>query len=478
MRKTKIVCTLGPAVNSPEQIEALIDAGMNVARFNFSHGDQKSHGETFDMIAAVREKIAFPLAALLDTRGPEVRTLLFEGDKAELIYGQNVRLIGRDVMGSADIIPITHGTLYKDVAAGDKILLDDGLIELTVTAIEGEEIICRVENGGVIKNRKGINIPGVDLSLPYLSEKDRSDIIFGAERGFDYVAASFVSCREDAEQVRQLLRDCGRGDMGIISKIESDRGMQNIDEILLASDGIMVARGDLGVEIPVSEVPVAQKILIKKALAAGKIVIIATQMLESMTHNPRPTRAEAADIANAVYDGATAVMLSGETAVGSYPIEAVSTMRRICERVEGDMDYPSRMDSLNRAQLCDRPTAIAQAACSTAHNLSARAIVGISVSGYTTKMLSSFQPGNQILGCTPNPAAFRRMALYWGVRPVLIPKHEESTDALFSTTVEALTEMGHVKEGDLLVLTAGVPIGIMGTTNMLRVHVVGEPIAY
>jgi pyruvate kinase len=481
MRKTKIVCTLGPAVNRPDRIEALIAAGMNVARFNFSHGDQQSHAATYDMVDAVRQRLGAPLATLLDTRGPEVRTLLFKGGEAHLEAGQTVRLVGREVLGDAQTIPITHSTLYRDVHIGDKILLDDGLIELTVTSLDGEDILCQVENSGIIKNRKGVNIPGVDLSLPYLSDKDRDDIVLGASKGFDYVAASFVSSEQDVYQVRQLLAKCGQPHIGIIAKIESRRGVSNIDAILKAADGIMVARGDLGVEIPMAEVPVVQKMLIKRAHAAGKMVIIATQMLESMTQNPRPTRAEVADIANAVYEGATAVMLSGETAAGNHPIEAVNTMRRICERVERDLDYPRRMGDLKRTvrtPLADRPTAIAQAACATAHSLNAQAIVGISVSGYTTRMLSSFQPGIPILGCTPNPDTYRRMALYWGVQPVLIPQHETSTDALFTTTIEALLEGGYIDNGHVLVLTAGVPIGIVGTTNMLRVHVVGEPIAF
>ena len=478
MRKTKIICTLGPAVNTPEMIEKLIGAGMNVARFNFSHGDHESHSATYAMVDAVRTRMNSPLATLIDTRGPEVRTRLFEGDSARLAAGQSVTLTGRDVMGNSELIPITHETLYKDVAPGSQILLDDGLIALTVDKIDGEDILCTVMNGGVIKNRKGINIPGVDLSLPYLSDKDIGDITFGAQIGFDYIAASFVNSADDICAVRELLTGLGRRDMGIIAKIESNRGVDNIDAILSESDGIMVARGDLGVEIPVAEVPVVQKELIKKALMAGKIVIIATQMLESMTHHPRPTRAEAADVANAIYDGATAIMLSGETAAGEYPIETVTMMSQIALRIESDIDHPRRMVLAKRNFLKDRTTAIAHATCTTAHDLESEGIVTVTVSGHTARMISSFHPGVPIFGCSPERGTYRQMSLLWGVRPVLVDREETSTDKLFRSALDAILAADLVKEGDLVVITAGVPIGIPGTTNLMKAHVVGDPLIY
>lgn len=481
MRKTRIVCTLGPAVNKPEMIEKLIDAGMNVARFNFSHGDHESHGATFKMVDEIRTRLDSPLATLIDTKGPEVRTVRFEGDKAELIASSSITLTNADVLGTSSVIPITHKSLFKDVKAGDTILLDDGLIELTVERIDNEDIICTVINGGIIKNNKGINIPGVDLSLPYLSEKDIADIKFGASIGFDFIAASFVNTAADILEIRKLLKSVGREDMGVIAKIESDKGVQNIDEILEASDGIMVARGDLGVEIPMSEVPVVQKNLVKKALNTRKIVIIATQMLESMTQNPRPTRAEAADVANAIYDGASAIMLSGETAAGAYPIEAVKAMHKIAVRIESDINYSLRAARLNIHRSCrayDRTTAIAHATCSTAADLDAAAIVTVTCSGHTARMISSFHPATKVYSCTPSMSTYRQMSLYWGVTPLLVAHENDSTDKLFRSAIDTIESAGYVKPGDLVLITAGVPIGIPGTTNLMKAHVIGDAVVY
>ncbi len=477
-RRTKIVCTLGPAVASEEKLEKLILAGMNVARFNFSHGDHETHRNMFTMVDSVRRRLSMPIATLLDTRGPEIRLGLIEGGKTILEDGETLILTPDEITGDKTRISITHKDMYKDVLVGTRVLIDDGLIELIVTAIEDEDIVCEVIHGGPVSNRKGINVPGVELSLPYLGERDKNDIIFGTQIGFDYIAASFVSSPSDILAIRSVLNEQHCHSIRIIAKIESAKGVQNIDEILRVSDGIMVARGDLGVEIPLEEVPIIQKELIKKAFHAGKNVITATQMLESMTHNPRPTRAEAADVANAIYDGTSAVMLSGETAAGRYPIETVKTMATIAKRTEQDINYRRRMLTASRdSEQADVTSAIAHATCTTAHDLNATAIITTTQSGHTARMISSFRPGVPIIGCTRSVTTYRHLCLSWGITPVLMEQHATNSEELFDEAINKTREMKLVSDGDLVVITAGVHIGIPGTTNILKVHVVGDVLA-
>jgi pyruvate kinase len=477
-RRTKIVCTLGPAVASEEKLEQLILAGMNVARFNFSHGDHDSHRAMYEMLDRVRARLGMPVATLLDTRGPEIRLGLIEGGKLRVEAGDVLVLTPEEITGNQNRISISHKTLYQDVSAGTRILIDDGLIELRVIDIQGEDIHCRVINAGPISNRKGINVPGIRLSLPYLSEQDERDIRFGVQIGFDYIAASFVNSPADILSIRKLLDEQHCHSIRIIAKIESVRGVDNIDEILKVSDGVMVARGDMGVEIPLEEVPIIQKALIKKTFRMGKNVITATQMLESMTQNLRPTRAEAADVANAIYDGTSAVMLSGETASGLYPVEAARTMATIAWRTEKDINYRRRMETgaigESRSELT---SAIAHATCATAHDLNAAAIITVTHSGQTARAISSFRPGVPIIGCTANPATYRHLCLSWGVTPVMIDYHDTDSETLFSAAVEEAHRMQLVADGDLVVITAGIPIGIPGTTNLLKVHVVSDILA-
>ncbi len=476
-RKTKIVCTLGPAVNSPEMIRSLLETGMNVARFNFSHGDHESHRKTFELFNTIRHEMNNPAAAMLDTKGPEIRTGLMKDGKIFLESGAPLILTGEEVEGTPERISITHKTLYQDVAVGGTILIDDGLIELIVEEIKGTEICCRVMNSGFVSNRKGINVPGAELSMPYLSEKDASDILFGIEMGFDFIAASFVSSANDLLEVRRLLDSKKCHTIRIIAKIENAKALEKIDEILRVSDGIMVARGDLGVEIPYAEVPVAQKSLIKKAFSRGKIVITATQMLESMTEKPRPTRAEATDVANAIYDGSSAVMLSGETAAGKYPIEAVRTMATIALRTEQDIDYRKRLENRTAVNGGDLTYAVAHATCTMAHDLGAAAIMPVTCSGYTARMTSGFRPAVPIIACTPYESTYHHLSLSWGVTPVLMTECQSSNEDMLERAIAAARTQGLLADGDMVVLTAGMPIGVPGTTNLIKVDVVGDVLA-
>ena len=473
MRKTKIVCTLGPASNSEEKIRGLIRAGMNVARFNFSHGTHESHRETFQIIDRVRRELELPIATLLDTKGPEIRLGMFEGGKATLTADSTFVLTPEDCLGNAEKAQITFAGLADDVKKGDTILLNDGAIELVVLDVKKGDIVCNVINGGVISDRKGVNVPGVRLSLPYVSEKDRADILFGVEMGYDFIAASFVRCADDIMQVRSLLERAGNHTIRIISKIENAEGVANIDEILRVSDGIMVARGDMGVEVPFEDVPVFQKMLIRKCYHAGKMVITATQMLESMIHNPRPTRAETTDVANAIYDGTSAIMLSGETAAGQYPLETVRTMAMIAERTERDINYRQRFFARRSDNLPNVTNAISHATCTTAYDLGAAAIITVTWSGTTARMLSKYRPEIPVVACTHLESTYYQLALSWGVLPILADVKTD-TDALFAHAVERATEKRYCKNGDLVVITAGVPLGINGTTNTLKVHLVGD----
>ena len=469
MRKTKIICTIGPASESAEKLRELMLAGMNVARFNFSHGSHKEQLVKYNRVLKVRKELGLPVATLLDTKGPEIRLRDFEGGKVELVSGQQFILTTEEIMGTAQKATISYKNLKNDIKVGTTILIDDGLIEMTVEEIRGEEIVCRVINGGFVSNHKGVNVPGAILSMPYISEVDLADIVFGVEHGFDFIAASFVRTREDIQEVRKIVEDRG-SKIKIIAKIENMQGIQNLEEIINVADGIMVARGDMGVEIPLEEVPILQKKMIKMAVAQGKHVITATQMLESMIKNPRPTRAEATDIANAIYDGTTAIMLSGESAAGLYPVEAVKTMSRIAERAEQDIDYRGRMQRVkeDRQETPDITTAISYATCSVASDLKAAAIITVTMSGFTANMIARYKPGCQIIGCTLDEKVYRQLNLLWGVNPVMIQK-EQTTDALFEEAVFKAKQAGLVKTGDTVVITAGVPLGVVGKTDMIHV---------
>ena len=469
MRKTKIICTIGPDSESEEKLRELMLAGMNVARFNFSHGSHKEQLVKYNRVLKVRKELGLPVATLLDTKGPEIRLRDFEGGKVELVSGQQFVLTTEEIMGTAERATISYKNLKNDINVGTTILIDDGLIEMTVEEIKGEDIVCKVINGGFVSNHKGVNVPGAILSMPYISEVDLADIIFGVEHGFDFIAASFVRTREDIQEVRKIVEDRG-SKIKIIAKIENMQGIQNLEEIINVADGIMVARGDMGVEIPLEEVPILQKKMIKMAVAQGKHVITATQMLESMIKNPRPTRAEATDIANAIYDGTTAIMLSGESAAGLYPVEAVKTMSRIAERAEQDIDYRGRMQRVkeDRQETPDITTAISYATCSVASDLKAAAIITVTMSGFTANMIARYKPGCQIIGCTLDEKVYRQLNLLWGVNPVMIQK-EQTTDALFEEAVFKAKQAGLVKTGDTVVITAGVPLGVVGKTDMIHV---------
>lgn len=467
MRKTKIICTIGPATESEEKLTEMMQAGMNVTRFNFSHGSHEEHKKKYARVIKISQALNLPVATLMDTKGPEIRLRDFEGGSAQLTTGQRFTLTTEEVSGTAERASITYKNLLQDIQPGITILIDDGLIEMKVEEMTETDIICRVINGGPVSNHKGVNVPGAKLSMPYISETDREDILFGVEMGYDFIAASFVRCREDILQIREIL-DAHKSTMKIIAKIENMQGIENIDEIIEVSDGIMVARGDMGVEVPMEEVPILQKKMIKKAVAQGKHVITATQMLDSMIKNPRPTRAEVTDVANAIYDGTTAIMLSGESAAGQYPIEAIKTMARIAERAEEDIDYRARLQRSKSTENIDITTAISYATCTTAMDLKAAAIITVTMSGFTAGMISRYKPDCPIIGCSVNPRVCRQLALTWGVSPILMRK-EETPEDLFEEAVCAAKKAGLIQAGDTVVLTAGVPLGVSGKTNMIRV---------
>ena len=471
MRKTKIVCTLGPATDGEGVLREMMLAGMNVARFNFSHGTHPEHKARLEQVKALRRELNLPVAAMLDTKGPEVRLKNFAGGSVTLQEGQEFTLTVEDVEGDATRCAVTYAELPQDVKAGDTILLDDGLVRLTVLSTTASTIRCRVENGGVMKNHKGVNVPGVSLSMPYMSQQDREDILFGMEEGFDFIAASFVRSAADVRELRKLL-ESRKSRIRIIAKIENQEGINNLTEILAAADGIMVARGDMGVEIDFTEIPAIQKNMIAQCVAAGKPVITATQMLDSMMENPRPTRAEITDVANAIYDGTSAIMLSGETAAGKYPVEAVQTMDAIALRTEADINYAKRMRNLPGSSRLSIAAATAHAACTTAMDIGADAILTVSQSGATARLVSRFRPGTTVVACLLSERVQRQMALYWGVVPLLMP-YAQNTDQLIEFAIQAAEKAELVKQGDLVVITAGVPVGVSGTTNMIKVHLVG-----
>ena len=472
MRKTKIICTLGPASDDPAVLEKMILSGMDVARFNFSHGTHADHKVRLDRLKEIRTRLDIPVAALLDTKGPEIRLKNFANGKETLQTGQFFTLTTREVEGTAEICSITYKNLPQDVELGSHIMLDDGLISMTVAEKTDTEIKCLVENGGVIKDHKGVNVPGVHLTMPYISAQDREDILFGIREGFDFIAASFCRNAQDVTELRRLLDDNGSG-MRIIAKLENQEGVNNVDEILAVADGIMVARGDMGVEIDFTEIPIIQKDLISDALTAGKHVITATQMLESMISNPRPTRAEITDVANAVYDGTSAVMLSGETAAGQYPVEAVRTMASIAARTEKDIDYFARMRMVNPSIRLGIGGATAHAACTTANDTNATAIVTVTKSGATPRIISRFRPNAPIIACVLDEDVRRQLSLTWGVTPLMMD-YVTNTDDMIEGSVAVARKAGLIHDGDVVVVTAGVPAGIAGTTNMIKVHLVGN----
>lgn len=468
MRKTKIVCTLGPATDREGVLREMMLAGMNVARFNFSHGSHAEHKARLDQVKALREELHLPIAAMLDTKGPEIRLKSFENGSVELKTGGEFTLTTEDIVGDETRCAITYAELPSDVKAGDTILLDDGLVRLSVLETTASSIRCRVENDGVMKNNKGVNVPNVRLSMPYMSQRDRDDILFGVEQGFDYIAASFVRTAADVRELRHLL-DQKNSNIRIIAKIENQEGISNLADILAVADGVMVARGDMGVEIDFTEIPLIQKNMIAQCVACGKPVITATQMLDSMIENPRPTRAEITDVANAIYDGTSAIMLSGETAAGKYPVEAVRTMDAIALRTEANVecDLP-----VKKAKKLSITAATAHAACTTALDVGADAILTVSQRGVTAQMVSRFRPKTTVVALLLDPQVQRQMALYWGVEPITMP-YASSTDELVDFAVAAAEAAGLVKQGDLVVVTAGVPVGVAGTTNMIRVQQVG-----
>lgn len=473
MKKTKIICTIGPASESEEILEKLMECGMNAARLNFSHGDHEEHKKRIDTIKKLREKIKKPLALILDTKGPEIRTGDFENGTVDLKEGQKFIFTTRDVLGSDSICSISHTGLPGDLKIGDTILVADGLLGFMVNSIQGTEIYCTVLNSGAIGNHKNVNVPGAMISLPAMTLKDIDDISFGAENGIDIIAASFVRKAADVIAIRRLLEEKNAGEVLIISKIESREGVSNIDEILKFSDGIMVARGDLGVEIPVEEVPLVQKMIIEKCNKAGKPVVTATQMLDSMIRYPRPTRAEATDVANAIFDGTDCIMLSGETASGKYPVEAVSTMARIAERTEKALNYYEIMEKRKTRSARTIPDAISYSACATAYELGVSAIITATMTGHTAMRVSKYRPSQPIIAVTPYEDVARRLSVVWGVYPILMDS-VESADQMIDESVGKAIESGFVKKGDLVVIAAGIPIGYTGTTNMLKVHVAGD----
>ncbi|NLJ58038.1 MAG: pyruvate kinase [Tissierellia bacterium] len=473
MRKTKIVCTIGPSSEEEKVLKELIISGLNVARLNFSHGTQEEHKEKIHVIKKVREELCTSTAIMLDTKGPEIRLRDFEKGSAQLVKDQKFTLTTRDIIGNENMASVTYEGLAKDLKVGDTILIDDGLISLEVIEIKDRDLKCMVKNGGIIKNKKGVNVPNVKINLPALTDKDIRDIKFGIEEGIDYIAASFIRKADDVIKIRRILEEGNAGNIMIISKIENRQGVENIDEIIEVSDGIMIARGDLGVEIPAEEVPLVQKSLIKKCNQAGKPVITATQMLDSMIRNPRPTRAEVSDVATAIFEGSDAIMLSGETAMGSYPVEAVKTMARIALMIEKSLNYE---EILNEKNIGLNPTitdSISYATCKSCLDLKASAIISATSSGYTAAAVSKFRPIAPIIAATQSEEVMRKLALYWGVYPIKIGKLH-STDDIVAESVEKALELDYLQKGDLTIITAGIPVGVSGATNMLKVHIVSE----
>ena len=472
MRKTKIICTLGPSTDKEGVLRDLIANGMNVARFNFSHGSHEEHLGRFEKLKALREELGKPVAALLDTKGPEIRLKDFKNGVENLVAGQTFTLTTRDVEGTNEICSITYKDLPMDVEPGGTIMLDDGLIKLQIQTVNDTDIVCTVLNNGKIKNKKGVNVPGVHLSMPYMSQRDKDDIIFGIQQGYDFIAASFVRTAQDVYDIRNLLNQYD-SNIRIIAKIENREGVNNIDSILAAADAVMVARGDLGVEIDFTELPGIQKTIIERSFSFGKPIVTATQMLDSMMVNPRPTRAEISDVANAIYDGTSAIMLSGETAAGAYPVEALKTMSAIAERTEQEgFHLRGRTMDSNPGKI-SVSDATAHAACLTARDVNAAAIVTVSESGTTARLLSKYRPQQPIIACVMREQVQRQLSLSWGITPLMMSL-AHSTDELIEMSTALAKENGYLHNGELAVVTAGVPVGVSGTTNMIKIHMVGN----
>ena len=475
MRKTKIICTLGPSTDKEGVLRDLIANGMNVARFNFSHGSHEEHLGRLEKLKALREELGKPVAALLDTKGPEIRLKDFKNGVENLVAGQTFTLTTRDVEGTNEICSITYKDLPMDVEPNGTIMLDDGLIKLQIQTVNDTDIVCTVLNSGKIKNKKGVNVPGVHLSMPYMSQRDKDDIIFGIQQGYDFIAASFVRTAQDVYDIRNLLNQYD-SNIRIIAKIENREGVNNIDSILAAADAVMVARGDLGVEIDFTELPGIQKTVIDRSFSFGKPIVTATQMLDSMIVNPRPTRAEISDVANAIYDGTSAIMLSGETAAGAYPVEALKTMSAIAERTEQEGHYlRGRLMEPNTGKI-SVSDATAHAACLTAKDVNAAAIVTVSESGTTARLLSKYRPQQPIIACVMKEQVQRQLSLSWGITSLMMPL-AHSTDELIEMSTALAKENGFLHNGELAVVTAGVPVGISGTTNMIKIHMVGNCLA-
>lgn len=475
MLRTKIVCTVGPASEKQAVLLKMMQAGMNVARLNFSHGTHEEHARRLYQIRECARLAGKNIALMLDTKGPEIRLGYLEKEPLLLETGKKIVLTVDDVKGNENILPVVYKGLPGDVCPGDRILVDDGLIELRVLDKNRRNVECEIINGGEIRSRKGINLPGVTVNIPAVTDRDVSDILFGIKHGMDFIAASFIRKANDVLAIRQIVEESGGG-LDIIAKIENREGLNNIDEIIRVADGVMVARGDLGVEIPVEEVPLVQKTIIEKCNQAGKPVIIATQMLESMIHNPRPTRAEATDIATAIFDGADAIMLSGETAIGSYPVEAVQTMANIAGKAESSPKYRELLKHRNRVNACTVTDAISHATCSISGDLGAAAIITSTESGYTARMVSKYRSLAPVVAVTPEETVLRKMALVWGVQPTLVERTKD-TDGMISAAIDASLRAGLISPGSLVVITAGVPVGVQGTTNLIKVHTVGSILA-
>ena len=474
LKKTKIVCTIGPASEEPEVLEQLILNGMNVARLNFSHGSHEEHLDKIKTIRRLRRKLNRPIAIMLDTKGPEIRTGNYNVKEIFLKPDDIFTLTTRDVIGTQDIVSVTHEGLPQDVSIGSEIYIDDGLVQLEVIDIkDGTDVVCRVQNNGVLSNHKGVNLPGSKTNLPSLTPKDVDDIKFGIENGIDLIAASFVRKKEDVYDIRKVLEDHGGEDIKIISKIESQEGVDNIEEIIEASDGIMVARGDLGIEIKTELIPGVQKDIIRRCNAAAKPVITATQMLDSMIRNPRPTRAETTDVANAIIDGTDCVMLSGETAGGKYPVQAVRTMRDICITTELSDDFIEKVYNTKIVSRRNTTNSIAKSTCQIARELDAKAIISCTSSGNTSRVISKFRPRTNIVAATTTDSVARQLSIVWGVYPLVIKEAHETDELIERAIVGGLSE-GYLEEGDLTVVTAGVPLGVSGSSNLIKVHVIGD----
>lgn len=474
MKKTKIICTIGPTSDNSETIKKLINEGMDASRHNFSHGNHEEHKVRMDLIKELRQELNKHIAIILDTKGPEIRTGNFAAGKVELKEGSKFTVVcGEEVVGDETICSVTYNKLHEDVKPGDTILIDDGLVGLKVEGVKGKRVLCTVSNTGMVGNHKGVNVPGVSINLPSLTERDIEDLKFGISQEVDIVAASFIRKASDVLDIRRVLNENGGADIQIFSKIENREGVNNIDDIIKFSDGIMVARGDLGVEIPTEEVPIVQKMIIEKCNAAGKAVITATQMLDSMMRNPRPTRAESSDVANAIFDGTDAIMLSGETASGKYPVETVMIMSKIAQAAENALNYAANLKKKRKSHIPNVPNAISLATCNTAMELNASAIITATQSGHTARKVSAYRPECPVIAVTPYEKVARSLALNWGVFAICSEK-VESTDELIDKSVNIALEAGYVEKGDLVVIAAGIPANYVGSTNMMKVHIVGD----